>query len=182
MMKILREEQLLLFAETKKHNPAIDLPSTLICDDKIIMDDILPYSDHSPTLLHYFSCIAQVFTKDRLSFKLSKCLELISLDTTLQFHGIVPHSPSSNLSNSDLFQKQAPHSFPLSVSVPFTTATVRGLKLISNHSVESNVPITTLPSHLWRGRQHLSAYSSNVKLILLHHPFFFALIGPNQSS
>ena len=109
-------------------------------------------------------------------------LELSSLDTTLQFHGIVPRSPSSNLSTSDLFQKQAPHSFPLSVSVPFTTATVHGLKLISNHSVESNVPITTLPSYLWRGRQHLSVYSSNVKLILLHHPFFFALIGPNQSS
>ena len=30
------------------------------------------YSNHIPTLLHYFSCVSQVFTKYRLSFKLSK--------------------------------------------------------------------------------------------------------------
>ena len=73
MMQILREEWLILFAETKITIPHSPLPSTLICDEKIIMDDILLYSNHIPSLIHYFACIAQVFTKYRLSFKLSKC-------------------------------------------------------------------------------------------------------------
>ena len=48
-------------------------PSTLIYNDKIIIDDGLLYSNHVPSLLHYFSCVIQLFTKYRLSFKLTKC-------------------------------------------------------------------------------------------------------------
>ena len=44
-----------------------------MCDDKIVIDDILLYYNHAPTLLYYFSCVAQVFTKYRLSFKVTKC-------------------------------------------------------------------------------------------------------------
>ena len=52
------------------------------------MDDILLFSNHDPTLLHYFSCISQVFTKYRLSFKLFRCeffkprIEFIGHDIT----------------------------------------------------------------------------------------------------
>ena len=39
-----------------------------------IFGDILFYfSNHIQIFLHYISCVAQVFTKFRLSFKLSKC-------------------------------------------------------------------------------------------------------------
>lgn len=48
------------------------LPAIIICDDKIIMDDILFFSDHIPSLLPYFFCISQVFTKYSLLFKFSK--------------------------------------------------------------------------------------------------------------
>ena len=44
----------------------------LFCNSKIIIDDTLIYSNNISTLIHYFSCVAQVFTKYRLSFKLSK--------------------------------------------------------------------------------------------------------------
>ena len=60
-----------------------------MCDDKIIIDDILLYSNHVLTLLHYFSCVAQVFTKYRLSFKLTKCeffkkrVEFVGHDLTI---------------------------------------------------------------------------------------------------
>ena len=73
IMQIVREDWLLLFTVTKSTMSISNLPSTLIYDDKIIMDDILLYSNHISTLFHYFSCIVQVFTKYWLSFKLSKC-------------------------------------------------------------------------------------------------------------
>ena len=73
MMQTLRKEWLILFAEMKNSISIINPPTTIICDDKFIMNDILLFSNHNPTLLHYFSCIFQVFTKYRLSSKLSKC-------------------------------------------------------------------------------------------------------------
>ena len=85
MMQALRKEWVLLFADTK-HLLTIDsapdtiicsdkiyVPDTIVCNDKIIIDDILLYSNNVDTLIHYFSCVAQVFTKYRLSFKLTKC-------------------------------------------------------------------------------------------------------------
>ena len=73
MMQSVRKEWLLLFSTTK-HLVRVTLPTIeIMCDDKIIIDDILLYSNHVPTFLNYFSCVAQVFTKYRLSFKLTKC-------------------------------------------------------------------------------------------------------------
>ena len=40
---------------------------------KIVIDDILLYSTNVYTLLRYFACVARVFVRYRLSFKLSKC-------------------------------------------------------------------------------------------------------------
>ena len=84
MMQSLRKEWLLLYADTK-HLIHLDSASvTIVYNDKIIIDDILLYSNNVNTLIHYFSCVDQVFTKYRLSFKLTKCdflnLGLNSLD------------------------------------------------------------------------------------------------------
>ena len=73
MMQILRDDWIALFNETRHSIVDEHSPETTVCDDKIVIDDILLYSNHIPTLLHYFSCVAKVFTKFRLSFKLSKC-------------------------------------------------------------------------------------------------------------
>ena len=73
MTQFFRADWIVLFNETKQTIKLFDSPSTIICNDRIIIDDILLFSNHIPTLLHYFSCVAQVFTKFRLSFKLSKC-------------------------------------------------------------------------------------------------------------
>ena len=73
MMQSLRTDWLLLFADTKHVISRDNVPDTFICNDKTIIDDILLHSNHVPSLLHYFSCVAQVFTKYRLSFKLTKC-------------------------------------------------------------------------------------------------------------
>ena len=81
---------------------------TIFCDIKSTIDNILILSNHIPTLLHYFSCVAQVFTKYRLSFKLRKCdfcfyhasnmLVMIWQQTV-----IVLLSPSFPLLNSGLY-------------------------------------------------------------------------------
>ena len=72
MIQFLRVDWTVLFNETKQTIKLSDSPSTIICNDLIIIDDIFLFSNHTPTLLYYFSCVAQVFTKYRLSFKLSK--------------------------------------------------------------------------------------------------------------
>ena len=73
MIQALRKELLLLFADTKHVIRLNSAPVSIICNDKIIIDDILLYSNHVNTLIHYFSCVAQFFTKYRLSFKVTKC-------------------------------------------------------------------------------------------------------------
>ena len=73
MMKFLRGEWIMLFNETKHIISLTDSPTKIVCNDRIIIDDILLFFNHTPTLLHYFSCVSRVFTKYRLSFKLSKC-------------------------------------------------------------------------------------------------------------
>ena len=70
-MKSLRKAWLLLYTDTK-HLIHLDLvPVTITCNDEIIIDDISLYSNNVNTLIHYLSCVSQVFTKYRLSFKLT---------------------------------------------------------------------------------------------------------------
>ena len=72
MMQYLRKEWLLLFADIKHDISFNSTPVSVVCNDNIIIDDILLYSNHVNTLINYFSCVAQVFTKYRLSFELTK--------------------------------------------------------------------------------------------------------------
>ena len=54
MMQFLRDDFFLLFNETK-HTILLDhSPTKIICDDRIIIDDILLFSNYIPALVHYF--------------------------------------------------------------------------------------------------------------------------------
>ena len=55
MIQFLRADWTVLFNETTNNINLSDSPSTIICNDRIIIDDILLFSNHIPTLLHYFS-------------------------------------------------------------------------------------------------------------------------------
>ena len=72
-IQALHKKWLFIFSDTKYLICVTSAPITIICNDKIIIDDILLYTNNVLTLLHYFSCVTQVFTKYRLSFKLTKC-------------------------------------------------------------------------------------------------------------
>ena len=72
MMQFLCDDWTILFNETRNSINLSNSPTNNICNDRIIIDDIILFSNHIPTFLHYFSCVTQVFTKFRLSFKLSK--------------------------------------------------------------------------------------------------------------
>ena len=54
MIKPLRKECLLLFVDTKHVISCDTVPITLICNNKIIINDKLLYSNHAPSLLQYF--------------------------------------------------------------------------------------------------------------------------------
>ena len=71
MMQFLRDEWILLCNETIHIISLTNSLAKVICNDRIIIDDILLCFNHAPTLLYYFSCVARVFTKYWLSFKIS---------------------------------------------------------------------------------------------------------------
>ena len=54
MMQSLRKEWLLLYADTQYFIHLDSDPVTIICNDKIIIDDILLYSNSVNTLIHFF--------------------------------------------------------------------------------------------------------------------------------
>ena len=54
-----------------KNSPAVDVK--VLHGTKIVIDDILLYSTNVFTLICYLSCVARVFVRHRLSFKLNKC-------------------------------------------------------------------------------------------------------------
>ena len=73
MMQFLRDDYTTLFNETRHSINLLNSRSDIIYNDHIIIDDILISSNHIPTRLYYCSCVAKVFTKFRLSFKIGKC-------------------------------------------------------------------------------------------------------------
>ena len=73
MMKILHDQWVILFNSTKYIVPLDTSVAKIFRNSKTNIDATLFYSNHIPTLLYYFSCVAQVLYKYRLSFKMSKC-------------------------------------------------------------------------------------------------------------
>ena len=100
-MQSLRKEWLILFADTKHLVRVTQTTLNIMCDDKIIIDDILLYSNHIPTLLLYFSCVAHVFSKYRLSFKLTKC-DFFKQHVEFVWHDLKTYSNCPTVSNFDL--------------------------------------------------------------------------------
>ena len=68
----MRDDWIILFKERINTISLVKSPSNVIYNDRIIIDHILLFSNHIPTILRYFSCVAQEFIKYRLSFKLRK--------------------------------------------------------------------------------------------------------------
>ena len=54
MMQSLCKELLILFVDTKDVIPFDTVPLIIICNDKIIINYALLYSNHVPTFLNYF--------------------------------------------------------------------------------------------------------------------------------
>ena len=63
MMKVLQDEWNILFNDTNHIVQSDTYLVNIYCNSKIIIDDTLLYSSHISILLHYFSCVVQVFTK-----------------------------------------------------------------------------------------------------------------------
>ena len=74
MMQFFSDDWILLFQETNHAIVMIHLPSHLVYDDSFIINDILLFSNLVSTFLHYFSCIARVFSKYRFPFKLKNVI------------------------------------------------------------------------------------------------------------
>ena len=97
----MHDKWILLFQETKLTIVMTNSPPHIICDDRIIIDDIILFSNHVSIILHHFSCVARVFTKYRFSFKLRKCgffqprVEYVGHDLTA--HGNYPATSHFNL-------------------------------------------------------------------------------------
>ena len=73
-------------------NPPTMVSSTtggkVVRENRVVIDDILLYSTNMFTLIRHFACVARIFVRFRLSFKLSKCkffdsrVEYLSYDLT----------------------------------------------------------------------------------------------------
>ena len=184
MMKILHDESVILFHSTKECVPSDPSISKIFWDSKTIINDTLIFFNHIPTLLHYFSCVAQVFTKYRLSFKMSKCdfflprVEYVGHDLWLVV--TIQHNPSFSSSRIGLILHTV-YLFSHSLDyVPFIAIMFHGLKIILNHSVAFNVFIIVNPYQFLLGRPCSSSYSDIVKFTSLFHPSFSDMIVLSQ--
>ena len=63
MMKVLRDDWVVLLNEIKHRVPSDVSITNIVCDRKRIIDDMLIYSNYIDTLFHYFFCVANVFAK-----------------------------------------------------------------------------------------------------------------------
>ena len=61
MKKILYDKWVIIFHSTKECVPSDPSISNIFYDSKTIIDDTVIFSNHIHILLHYFSCVAQVF-------------------------------------------------------------------------------------------------------------------------
>ena len=103
--------------------------SHIICDDRIIIDNIFLFPNHVSTILHYFSCVARVFIKYKLSF----ILALNKLVTISLFVITVPLYRSSIYCKASHFHSTEYRVYPASVCVASIIDIAPDLKPTSNH-------------------------------------------------
>ena len=136
IIQFFRNEWILIFNEIRHIISLTNSLAKVICNDRIIIDDILLFSNHTPTPLSYFSCVTSVFTKYRLSFKLSKCdffkdrVEYVDHDLTA--NGNCPVRSKFSLFKDWLLPSHGIYLCPSSIYDVFTISIAFGLKLISN--------------------------------------------------
>ena len=147
MMQFLRDDWLFLFNETK-HNVSLDhSPTKIICDDRIIIDDIFSFSNDIPTLLHYFPVLHKYL--QRIGFHLS-WINTTSLRIEWSTSAMIlflSESPLQHLSSPYLKNGHSHHmvslSYHLSGYDTFIIGIYPDLKPISNRSGNCNETIIT---------------------------------------
>ena len=155
MMQSLRKEWFLLFVDTKHVVPFDTVHVTTICNDKIIIDDVLLYSNHILALFHYVSYVGQAFTKYRLSFKLTKC-DFFKPHIGFVGHDLTTYRNFPTESEFDLIQHRtlSPHAIFLLSFIclyEFYSQYCLWFEKISNHFVNFNVIFIVNPLLLFFG-------------------------------
>ena len=134
MIQFLREGWVVLFHEPRHIIVMTNSPSNIICDDHIIIEDMLSLFTHVSTILHDFSYAAQVFTKCRLFFKLSKhhfFNHALNMSVTiLLLVAIVPLLRSLIYYKTGSFHSKASRFYLLSLCVASIIDIVLGSKLV----------------------------------------------------
>ena len=156
----------------------------IYCNSKTIINNALLYSDHIPILLHYLSCVNQVFSKYRLSFKLIKCvsfyLVLSMWDIIWQLVVTVRHNPSFNSLIIGLFHLIV-YLFSPSLSYLLSTEIMsHGLNCLLNHFVVFNVYITVKCFQYLFFHPRSSNYSNSAKTTSLHYLFSSDILVQNH--
>ena len=73
------------------------------CNDRINIDNILYFSNKKSTILYSFSIVAQLFTKYKPSFNLSKC-DFLKIGFEYVDHELTTHDNYSAVSKFQLIQ------------------------------------------------------------------------------
>ena len=133
MVQFFREDWILLFQEIKHTIVMTNSPCNIVCDDRIIINDILLFSNHVSTILHYFSCVVRAFTKYILFFKLIKRDFLqprVVYVMILLLMVIIPLLQSLVYCKTGIFHPTASHFYRSSVCVASIIDIVPGSKSV----------------------------------------------------
>ena len=178
MIQFLRECWILLFQGTKDTIVMTNTSSHILCDNRIIIDDILLFSNHVSSILHYFSCVARIFTKYRLSFKWNKC-DFFQPRVKYVDNDLTAHNNCPTASKFDSLQNWPSHPiescvYLSSVCVASIIDIILGLKPTLNHYENYSSNFIIIMIFLSWNRHNLPFnYSMTVKLILLLPLFNF---------
>ena len=173
------------FNDTKHVVQSDTFLANIYCNRNTIdICDMLLYSIHISTLLHYFFWVSQVFTKYRLSFKLSK-YDLFLPRVEYVRHDLIAGDNCPTISKFyssiiGLFQLMV-YLFSPSLDYVLSTGIIsHDINRILNLFVVFNVYITVKICQYLLGRPRLLSYSNNAKITSLHHPLSSDMIFPNQ--
>ena len=144
IMQFLRDDWILLFQKTKH--------TIVTTNFFFIIDDILLFSNHASTILHYLSCDARAFTKYILSFKLNKC-DFFQSRVEYVGHDLTANGNCPAASKFDLLQSWFPSLQGISLLsfivlccfynryCPWFETSIAPLRRLQRHYHRNNIPI-----------------------------------------
>ena len=155
-IKIIHDGWIILLNPTKDIDLSKRSIAKIFCNSKTNIDATLIYSNNITTFLHYCSYVVQVFTKYRLSFKVSKCDVFLS---RIEYYGHAltadsncPIQPKFDLIKNGLSHRMV-HLFSLLLDCVHSTIIMSlDLNLTSNIFVISSVCIIINLYHYLLGR------------------------------